>query len=80
MKKIISILLLFCFTNMAGYAVNFDTSVDEKIRQNYDVEANDDLPALPSFVPTSKERKYFIQPSPLTCNIPSYPHCREGQI
>lgn len=55
MKKIITILLLLCFTNMASYAVNFDASIDEKIRQNYDVEANEKLPALPSFVPTAKE-------------------------
>ena len=55
MKKIIIILLLLCFTNMAGYAVNFDASIDEKIRQSYDVETNDELPALPSYVPTAKE-------------------------
>ena len=61
MKKIISILLLFCVTNMAGYAVNFDTSVDEKIRQSYDVEVNEDLPALPSFAPTTKETTTITQ-------------------
>lgn len=55
MKKIISTFLLLSFLSTTVYAVEFDTSVDDAIRQNYNVEKNNDLPALPSSVPTAVE-------------------------
>lgn len=55
MKKIIGILLLFFLTNAVTHAVEFDTSVDETIRKNYNVEYNE-LPALPKVVPTAEEK------------------------
>lgn len=67
MKKILTVFLLLCFINTTSYAVSFDTSIDEKIRQNYDIEANDDLPALPNQVPTAKET-----PTTSTIQTPQY--------
>ncbi len=55
MKKVISTFLLLCFIATTVEAVEFDTSVDDSIRQNYNVEKNNDLPALPNTVPTAIE-------------------------
>lgn len=55
MKKVISTFLLLCFIATTVEAVEFDTSVDDSIRQNYNVEKNNDLPALPNSVPTAIE-------------------------
>ncbi len=55
MKKLVATFLLFCFYSSAVIAVDFDTSVDDSIRTNYNVEKNSDLPALPDSVPTAVE-------------------------
>ena len=39
---------------IAGYCVDFDDSIDTGIRKDYKVE-NDELPPLPSYVPTAQE-------------------------
>jgi len=54
MKKFLSLILIFSFISTASYAVNFDTSVDESIRKDYNVEF-DELPALPSVVPSATD-------------------------
>lgn len=54
MKKLVTIFLIMCFASPAIYAVNFDTSVDETIRKDYNVEIND-LPALPNVIPTAND-------------------------
>jgi hypothetical protein len=54
MKKIITLFLLFCITNFAVYAVDFDDSVDSSIRKNFNVE-DSELPKLPSVLPTDEE-------------------------
>lgn len=54
MKKILAVFLIMSFMSPAVLAVNFDTSVDEAIRKDYNVETND-LPALPNVVPTANE-------------------------
>ena len=54
MKKLITLLLLFNFTFMQVYAVEFDTSIDTEIRKNYNVQAQESvLPELPDTVPTA---------------------------
>ena len=55
MKKFVSTFLLLCFSSLTVNAVEFDTSIDDSIRQNYNVEKNNDLPALPNTVPTAIE-------------------------
>ena len=55
MKKIMSTFLLFCFLSTPVLAVDFDESIDDSIRQNYNVEKNPDLPTLPDVVPTAVE-------------------------
>ncbi len=52
MKKFISTFLLLCIFSMTASAVEFDASVDENIRKDYDVE---NLPALPKASPTSSK-------------------------
>lgn len=65
MNKIITLLLLICFNIMPVSALEFDTSIDENIRKNYNVSQNEDiLPALPNVVPTAdnnfvSERKNY---------------------
>lgn len=54
MKKIISIFIMFSIINLSSYAVDFDESIDASIRKEYNVE-NNDLPKLPSSVPTAQE-------------------------
>ncbi len=55
MKKLIATFLLLSFYLSAVNAADFDTSIDDTIRTNYNVEKNADLPALPSSVPTAVE-------------------------
>lgn len=53
MRKIISLFLLLNFMAMSSFAVNFDTSIDDTIRKNYNVEESEiSLPALPNVAPT----------------------------
>ncbi len=52
MKKIITTFLLLCFVNLSAIALEFDSSIDEEIRKDYNVESYE-LPALPSSVPTA---------------------------
>lgn len=53
MKKIIIIILLFAFINLNVHAVDFDTSIDENIRKDYNLkEAEETLPALPNVQPS----------------------------
>ena len=52
MKKIISIFLLLVFSNLFVLAEEVDTSIDEQIRKEYNLDENN-LPKLPSFVPTA---------------------------
>ena len=52
MKKIISIFLLLIMFNMSVFAEEFDTSIDEQIRKEYNLEESS-LPKLPSTVPTA---------------------------
>jgi len=56
MKKIISVFLLLCFANITAMAVEFDSSIDASIREDYNVE-DYSLPALPSSVPTAVSEK-----------------------
>lgn len=67
MKKILTVFLLMSFLSQATYSVGFDTSVDETIRKNYNVETND-LPALPSVVPTANEVEPSAQVSQVKYN------------
>ncbi len=62
MKKIISILLLMLIFNMNSYAVDFDSSIDASIRKDFNVEEND-LPPLPSSVPSSVSENKITSPS-----------------
>lgn len=55
MKKFVSTFLLLCFSSLTVNAVEFDTSIDDSIRQNYNVEKNSELPALPNSIPTAVE-------------------------
>ena len=55
MKKFVSIFLLLCVSSLTVNAVEFDTSIDDSIRQNYNVEKNSELPALPNSIPTAVE-------------------------
>ena len=56
MKKILSVLLLFCFLYTPIFAVDFDTSVDESIRKDYKVkESEQTLPALPNVSPSKDD-------------------------
>ena len=56
MKKILAIFLLFCFADVSVLAIDFDSSIDESIRQEYNVE-DYNLPALPSSTPTAVNEK-----------------------
>lgn len=47
-----SLFLILCFIQTASFAVDFDTSIDESIRSEYNLE-NNNLPKLPSAVPTA---------------------------
>ncbi len=47
-----SLFLILCFIQTANFAVDFDTSIDESIRSEYNLE-NNNLPKLPSAVPTA---------------------------
>ena len=47
MKKVISTFLLLCFLSTTAQAVEFDTSIDDSIRQNYNVEKLKCLAAHP---------------------------------
>ena len=56
MKKILSVLLLFCFIYTPIFAVDFDTSIDESIRKDYKVkESEQTLPALPNVSPSKDD-------------------------
>ncbi len=55
MKKFLSTFLLFSFFMPIASAVEFDTSIDDSIRANYNVEKSADLPPLPKSVPTAVE-------------------------
>lgn len=55
MKKFVSTFLLFCLFSASVSAVEFDTSIDDSIRQNYNVEKNPNLPELPKSIPTAIE-------------------------
>lgn len=55
MKKFVSTFLLFAMLSVPIYAVEFDTSIDDSIRTNYNVEKSADLPPLPKSVPTDVE-------------------------
>lgn len=50
MKKILSLILIFNFLCLPVFAINFDTSIDDEIRKNYNpskLEEDVNLPALP---------------------------------
>ena len=55
MKKFLSTFILFSLFMPIAHAVEFDTSIDDSIRANYNVEKNTDLPPLPKSVPTAIE-------------------------
>lgn len=56
MKIILIILSILICLNNFSYAVEFDTSIDEKIRKEYNLKdsSEESLPALPSVVPTAE--------------------------
>lgn len=60
MKKILTIFILFCIFNTTAFAVEFDSSIDASIRKDFNVET-DELPALPSSVPTENPIKSQIE-------------------
>lgn len=55
MKRLVSTFLLLCIFSLTVKAVEFDTSIDDSIRQNYNVEKNSELPVLPNSIPTAVE-------------------------
>ena len=59
MKKFLTILLIFCTINSMAIAVEFDASIDESIRKDFNVETNE-LPDLPNAVPTTNPVKTEI--------------------
>lgn len=53
MKKILIIILIFSFINLNTYAVEFDTSINDSIRKEYNLEESEaELPALPNVSPS----------------------------
>lgn len=76
MKKILSLFLLFNLLSMPSLAVTFDTSIDDTIRKNYNVEeAEISLPALPNVVPTSSNtgvvQQVIVNPTGKTYTLKS---------
>ncbi len=53
MKKIFTLIIVLLYSISCVYAVDFDTTIDESIRKNYNLTQNEEeLPALPNVVPT----------------------------
>ena len=64
MKKFLSVFLSCMIFSAPIIAAEFDASIDETIRNNYNVEKNSNLPPLPTSVPTVVE-KVEIPDTPL---------------
>lgn len=64
MKKIFTLFIVLFYTISCVLAVDFDTSIDDTIRKNYNLTTDDsELPALPNVVPTDTPE--YSNPEPV---------------